>query len=67
MAPTQPPQKFISIAAAARRYDVHPVTLRRAIAAGKLTGYRVGGKVVRLSVAELEGEFCRPIPTATDD
>lgn len=46
----------------AERIGVHPRTLRRRIAEGKLTAYRVG-HLIRLDPREVDA-LLRPIPTA---
>ena len=58
-----PAQTFETITEAARRTGVHPRTLRRRIADGSLTGYRVGPRLIRLDPAEVNG-LLRPIPAA---
>lgn len=58
--------QLVSLAAAAGAVDVHPRTVRRWIAAGALTGYRVGPRMVKVDLDELEA-FIRPIPTAAGD
>jgi excisionase family DNA binding protein len=55
-------RQFASIQEAARRCDVHPDTIRRRISSGQLTGYRLGGRIIRVDVAEVEA-LLRPIPT----
>ncbi len=52
----------ITIGAAAVRLGVHPKTIRRRIADGQLTGYRVGPHLIRLDPAEVDA-LLRPIPT----
>jgi excisionase family DNA binding protein len=52
-----------SIAAAAERLGVCTKTVRRWIAEGRLTGYRVGPTLIRLDAAEVDA-LLRPIPTA---
>ncbi|GAB2661433.1 hypothetical protein GCM10009743_42110 [Kribbella swartbergensis] len=37
-------RKYLTLADAAEMLDVHPKTLRRAIADGRLRGYQLGGK-----------------------
>lgn len=56
-------RKFISQEAAAERWDVSVDTIRRQIAAGKLTGYRLGGRIIRVDQAELDACFT-VIPSA---
>lgn len=55
--------QFITQNAAAERWDVSVDTIRRLIAAGKLTGYRLNGRVIRIDLAELDACF-KPIPAA---
>lgn len=57
-----PTPKFISQQEAAERWDVSVDTIRRLIAAGKVTGYRLNRRVIRLDVAEVDACF-KPIPT----
>lgn len=57
-----PPPPLISIAEAAVRLSCNPRTIRRRIADGTLTGYRVGPQLIRLDPAEVEA-LCRPIPS----
>jgi excisionase family DNA binding protein len=55
-------RQLASIQEAARLYHVHPDTIRRRISSGQLTGYRLGTRIIRVDVAELE-TLLRPIPT----
>ncbi|MDI9629573.1 MAG: excisionase family DNA-binding protein [Acidobacteriota bacterium] len=55
-------QRFIRQEAAAERWDVSVDTIRRLIASGKITGYRLNGRIIRVDQAEVDGCF-RPIPT----
>lgn len=55
--------RFITLAQAAERLDVSTKTIRRRIADGSLTGYRVGPQVIRLDPDEVD-RLARPIPTA---
>ena len=52
-----------SIAAAAEYAGVSPKTIRRYIAAGRLAAYRVGPRLIRVDLAEVEA-MLRPIPAA---
>jgi excisionase family DNA binding protein len=58
-----PPRQFESIDAAAQRLSLNPRTIRRAIADGRITGYRVGTKTIRVDSAQVDNELLRPIPT----
>ena len=65
-APTvRPPSKrYAPLSVAAEYASVSPRTLRRRIAAGDLTGYRIGPRLLRVDLAELDA-MLRPIPTAS--
>lgn len=54
-------RSYVSLATAANRTGLSERTLRRYIAAGRLTGYRVGPRLVRLDVDEVDS-LMRPIP-----
>lgn len=49
--------QYITQQAAAERWSVHVDTVRRLISDGKLTGYRLNGRVIRVSVAEVDACF----------
>lgn len=55
-------RQFIRQEAAADRWDVSVDTIRRLIAAGKITGYRLNGRIIRVDLAEVDACF-RQIPT----
>ncbi len=55
--------KFISQDAAAERWSVSVDTIRRLIASGRVSAYRLNGRIIRLDVGEVDAAF-RPIPTA---
>ncbi|GAB2683593.1 excisionase family DNA binding protein [Barrientosiimonas humi] len=58
-------RRFASVATAAQIYDLSPKTIRRRIADGTLTGYRLGPRVLRVDLDELDRAL-RPIPTGGD-
>lgn len=58
--------RLVSLAAGAAFADVSVRTLRRYIAQGRLTGYRVGPRLVKVDLSELE-QLARPIPAARTD
>ncbi len=60
---TNPARRLVSLAAAAEYADLSTRTLRRYISAGRLTGYRVGPRLIKIDLNELE-RLLRPIPTA---
>ena len=55
--------KMVSIAAAADHYDVSQQTVRRWIASGKITAYRVGPRLIRLDLDEIEAKIIHTVPT----
>ena len=55
-----------SIADAAKRHGVNPLTIRRRISDGTLTAYRFGPKLIRIDPNEVDAAL-RPIPTAVRD
>ncbi|WP_045380137.1 helix-turn-helix domain-containing protein [Mycobacterium kyorinense] len=48
------PKRLESLSAAAEIANVHPRTLRRYIASGRLTAYRVGPRLLKVSLDDLE-------------
>ncbi|MGI8716934.1 MAG: excisionase family DNA-binding protein [Lapillicoccus sp.] len=54
---------MVSLPDAADYAGVVPRTIRRRIADGSLTGYRMGPRLIRVDLAELDN-LLRPIPTA---
>ena len=67
--PTQPTPKpaarrLVSLERGAQYADVSPRTLRRYIAAGLVTGYRCGPRMIRVDLDQLDAVLLRPIPTA---
>lgn len=53
-------RKLASIAVAAECCDVSTKTIRRYIAAGRITGYRVGPRLIKIDIAELD-RLLRPV------
>lgn len=62
MAAARAAVQYETIAEAAARLGIHPKTLRRRIAEGRLPAYRLGHQIVRLDPAEVDA-LLRPIPT----
>ncbi|QAY68801.1 excisionase family DNA-binding protein [Xylanimonas protaetiae] len=60
--PAQRAPQLISLGSAAERFDVSVQTLRRRIADGTITGYRVG-RLVRVDIAELTEKLLIAIPS----
>lgn len=56
---------YISQQDAAARWAVSVDVIRRLIAAGKITGYRLNNRIIRVDVAEVDAAF-RPIPAGGD-
>ncbi len=56
-------RRLVSLAVAATHADVSTRTLRRYISHGRLTGYRVGPRLIKVDLNELDA-MARPIPTA---
>ena len=55
------PEPLISLEAAAERLDMHPRTVRRLISQGRLPGYRVGDRAIRLRMSDVD-KLLEPIP-----
>lgn len=58
-------RRWASLAEAADYVHVSQKTLRRMIAAGSITGYRLNARLVRLDLNELDA-LLSPIPSAGD-
>jgi excisionase family DNA binding protein len=57
-------RRYASLADAAAYMGVNERTIRRRIADGRLTGYRLGDRLIRVDLNELD-EALRPIPTVS--
>jgi excisionase family DNA binding protein len=58
-------RQLVSISAAAEYLGLSEKSLRRYIASGLITGYRVGQKrLIRVDLNEVESRLLTPIPTA---
>ncbi|WP_395691512.1 excisionase family DNA-binding protein [Nocardioides sp.] len=62
MAVTSSRRRLSTIAAAAEYASCSPKTIRRRISDGSLTGYRMGSRLIRIDLDELD-QLLRPIPT----
>jgi predicted site-specific integrase-resolvase len=60
------PSTLITLSEGGQRLELSEKTLRRYVAAGLLTGYRVGPRALRLDAAEV-ASLARPIPTAAGE
>jgi excisionase family DNA binding protein len=63
MSATATPRRLISVKTAEECYSVSRWTIRRRIAAGELTGYKLGPRILRVDADELDALFTQ-IPTA---
>jgi hypothetical protein len=61
--PSKPARRLVGLAVAAKHADVSIRTLRRYIGQGRLTGYRVGPRLLKVDLNEVD-QLARPIPTA---
>lgn len=60
---TTAPRRFGTVEDGAALLRVDKQTIRRKIAAGELTGFRIGKRTLRVDLDEVEA-LARPIPTA---
>jgi excisionase family DNA binding protein len=58
------PRRLASIPDAAAYVGVSTKTVRRYIAAGRVTGYRAGPRLIRVDLNELDAVLLQRIPTA---
>lgn len=58
-----PESRYGSIEEVAAVLAVNPRTVRRLIATGHLTGYRVGSRIIRVNLDEVQN-LLQPIPAA---
>ncbi len=55
-------RRLTSLNEAAVYADIHPRTLRRYVSAGRLSAYRLGPRLLRVDLNEVDA-ILRPIPT----
>ena len=60
--PAHTKRRLVSIPSAAEFAAVSNDTIRRRIACGQLTGYRLGSRIIRVDLDEVEA-LLKPIPT----
>lgn len=53
---------YVTMSSAAERWSVSVDTIRRMVSTGKIEGFRLNGRVIRVDLAEVDACF-RPIPT----
>lgn len=58
--PQVDPAQFYTVAQAALRLRIHPLTVSRWIASGRLRAYRIGPKAVRIKGEDLPGQRSAP-------
>jgi len=58
---TSTPRRWADLDAAAAYFHCSTKTVRRMISRGEITGYRVGSRMVRVDLNELD-DLARPIP-----
>jgi excisionase family DNA binding protein len=57
-------RELVSTLTAAKRYGISEKSIRRYIAQGLITGYRVGqGGLIRVDLVECDARLLTPIPT----
>ena len=52
-------RRFATVAQAAEEFGVCDRTIRRYIASGRVAGYRLGPRMVRVDLDEIEAAMCR--------
>ena len=62
--PEPPVRRFATIQEAAEIYHIDHKTIRRWIASGLIHGYRVGDRLVRVDLNEVEARAVQVIPAA---
>lgn len=60
-------RKYLSLAEAAEYLGVTDRTIRNLIARGQLTGYRIGPRLIRVSLEEIEDRLVTVVPTGWGD
>lgn len=60
--PASSHRRLVTIGQAAAYASVNPRTIRRRISDGSLTGYRLGPRIIRINLNELD-DILTPIPT----
>jgi excisionase family DNA binding protein len=56
-------RRLVGITQASEYADVHPITLRRWVAAGRVPAYRAGPRLLKVDLNELDA-MLKPIPTS---
>jgi excisionase family DNA binding protein len=58
--------EMVSIAAAADHYGVSRQTVRRWIASGRITAHRLGPRLIRVDLDEIEAKIIHTVLTVND-
>ncbi len=61
-----PPRRLASLEHGAVYMDTSVMTVRRYISSGRLTGYRLGDRLLRVDLNEIDA-ILRPVPTGGGD
>jgi hypothetical protein len=56
--------RYASVQAVAEMYDVDAVTVRRWISSGLIHGYRIGDRLIKVDLDEIEAKVVKEIPAA---
>ena len=59
-------RRLVGINQAAKYADVHPITIRRWISAGRVPAYRAGPRLLKIDLNELDA-MLRPVATVGVD
>ena len=60
----RPGPRYASIQAAAEMYDVDYKTVRRWIASGLIHGYRMGDRLIKVDLNEVDAQVVQEVPAA---
>ncbi len=60
----RPARRYASVKTAAELFDVDPKTVRRWIAEGLIHGYRIGNRLIKVDLSEIETQVVREVPAA---
>jgi excisionase family DNA binding protein len=58
-----PGRRYASVRKAAEAFDVNPRTIHKWICDGLISSYRVGHRLIKVDLDEVERRAVRPIPT----
>ena len=55
-------RRYASVQAVAEIYDVDEITVRRWISSGLIHGYRIGGRLIKIDLDEVEAKVVQEVP-----